>query len=387
MPLQTKSYQQFLSDIVTNWASILFLSPNLQSGSPLLAIFQSHVLCGLLFIQSQAVRVNKLTRAATSDGADLDSFMADFSFPRKPSAFATGEVQFSLRQVSNVNLLISPGAIIQTTNGKVQYKVIADTNQAGWSPSQNAYVLPAASLYVNASVQALVAGTSSNVQANTLKQMASPITGVHFVTNLASIMNGAEPESDSAYRDRFKLFINAVNARTTPTGILSAALNTPGVIAASLIENEDQFGFPRPGYGVVVIDDGSGEPSSDLIGIVTEAIASTYSPVRGFTIQILVIGPVLEEVEIALNVKLLPGANEAAVLQVVKLAVMNYINSLSIADPLYLENLSFIARGADPNVVAVQPGSVMINDEEADFPASAKTVIRTNTNLTVIGTY
>lgn len=387
MPLLTKSYEQFLSDILTFWASIVNLSPNLQSGDPLLAIFQSHVLCGLIFIQSQVVAVNKLTRAATSKGPDLDSWNADFSFPRLPAIKASGTVQFSVRSVLGTNVLIPPGTILQTIDGSIQYDVIADTNQSAWSAIQNAYVLSAGFLQMNATVQAVNAGSASNVQAGALAQIVSVITGISFVTNLAPILNGADPEQDQPYRDRFKMFINAVNARTTPLGILSAARDTPGVVATTLIENQDRYGNFQPGYGVVVIDDGSGSPTSELIAAVTQAVAAVNSPTRGFTIQILVIGPTLENVTTALNVRINPSADQGQVVLNVENAVLDYVNSLEIGVPLMLENISFIARGADPNVTSVQAGSVRINAEAADYLGTNQTIIRTNNLLTVIGIY
>lgn len=388
MALNTQTYQQYLSNIVSSWAGLLYLSPNLPNGDPLLAIFQSHVLCGIMFLQSQIVSVNNLTRAATSTGSDLDSWMNDFGFVRQAAIQASGQVQFSVRSVQSSNILIPVGSIIQTLDGTIQYQVIADTNQAGYSSVLNAYVLNSGSLSVNATVQALVAGVASNVQIGALAQLVSPITGISFVTNLASISNGANAESDAAFRIRFQLAFNSVNARTTPAGILSAALNVAGVVAVSLIENYDQYENPRPGYGVIVIDDGSGSPPSSLITAVSNAVSAVNAPVRGFTIQSLVIGPTLALVSIALNIRISSSAISPSTVQLnVENAVINYINSLEIGQTLYLENISYIARGADPNVIAVQPGSVTINSSAADYVASSLNVIRTNNTMVTIGTY
>lgn len=390
MPLQTKTYEQALSDIVTTWAALLLpnLNPNLPSGDPLLAIFQAHVLCGIMFLQSQAVAVSNLTNIATCNGVDLDNKLADWGFPRQAAVQAEGSVQFSVRTVSTASILIPVGTIIQTADASIQYQVIADTNQAAWSVAQNAYILPPRQLSLNATVQALSAGTASNVQAGALNQLVSSVTGISFVTNLAGIQNGADPELDMAYRNRFKLFINSVNARTTPTGILSAAYGINGVVAVSLLENQDRYGNSLPGYGVVVIDDGSGSPPSSLINAVSAAIAATNAPVRGFTIQILVIGPTLSQVSVALNIRINPAAlSPSTVLLNVENAVIDYVNSLEIGQELYLENISYFARGADPNVIAVQPGSVKINGSAADFTATSQTVIRTNNTMVTIGTY
>jgi uncharacterized phage protein gp47/JayE len=389
MSLTTKTKDQFLSDIISTWASILRLSPHLPSGDPLKAAFESLVLGAFLFIQSQVVKVNKLTRAATSEKEDLDSYMADFSFPRLPAIKASGDVKFSVRTVLPSNVQIPPGTRVQTSDGKIQYVVIGDPNKPAWSAALNAYILTAGALSLDATVQAVSAGSASNVQIAALSQMVSSISGISFVTNTASIQNGADPEEDQPYRDRFKLFINAVNKRTTPVGYLSAALNTPGVKAAALVENQDATtGLFRKAYGLVIIDDGSGDPTPELIAAVQQAVAATWAPSRGFGIQIQVIGPVLSLVTIALNVKISPLATSPASIKLkVENAVIDYINSLSIGDPLYLENISYVAKGADPLVVAVQPNSLKINNAEADFLGSNKTVIRTNNTLTSIGDF
>ena len=385
MALQTKTYEQFLSDIITSWASALNLSPNLQAGDPLLAIFQSIVLCGLMFIQALCVRIEQLTRAQTSNGADLDSWNAQFSFSRIGAIQATGQVQFAVRNVSSSNILVAAGTVVQTIDGKVQYQVIADANQAAWNAAQNAYVLTAGQLTLSATVQAVVAGSASNVQVGALSVFASTSNGINIVTNLSPIENGADAESDDSYRTRFKAFINAVNARTTPLGYYSAAINTPGVKAVKLVENQDRYGNAQPGYGFLVIDDGSGAPSAALIAAVTAATSLVNSPTRGMCIQSLVIGPTLLTVPITLNVKVDPSYSSPAVLLAAELAVIDYIDALEIGDPLYIDNVAYAAKV--PGVIAVQNGSVSINSVNADYLGTPQSVIRTNNAIVTIGTW
>lgn len=394
MPLTTKSYEQFLSDLLVTWAANVYLKtgypivPNLESGDPLLALFQAHALAGLEFIQSQVVTVNLLTRAQSSRGADLDSFMAQFKFPRKPAAYATGPVKFSVRTVQATNILIKPGVVIQTVDGKIKYQVIEDVNKTAWSTTLGGYVLPAGELQVEVTVRAVEAGRAANVNAGTLVQIASQVTGIAFVTNLVPMENGADPESDAAYRIRFQLFINTVNKRTTPGGILSEALAVPGVVACKLVENEDTNGNPQPGYGYLVIDDGSGQPPSPLVATVQEQVFSRWAKCRGLCIEGLTVPAERSLVTIALNVKVNPDAPaEATVLLDVKNAILNYVNALEIGETLYLHKLTGWALAANPWVVTVQPGSVKINNTAADFTVTNKVVVRTDTLHTTIGTY
>lgn len=384
MPLPTKTYEQYLSDIISTWAGILFLNPNLQSGDPLLALFQALVLGGFMFQQAQIIAVNKLTRAATSTGADLDSWMADFSFPRKPAAFATGQVQFSVNRVLSSNVSVPVGTVIQTLDGSIQYQVIADTNQSAYQSQLNAYVLPAGQLMINATVQAVTAGSASNVQVGALSQLVSAVTGINNVTNLADIMNGADPESDPAYRLRFQLMINSVNGKATLGGVYSAAIDVPGVQAVKIIEGYDQYNYPRVGYGTIVIDDGSGSPPSSLLDTVFKAVF----PVRGFTAGFVVIGPTKVNITIQLNIRINPNATDPSqITKNVEFAVIDYINSLEIGDTLYLENVSQVAKDADSNVIAVEAGSTKINDAQADLVPTNHGVIRTDNTMVTIGSF
>jgi uncharacterized phage protein gp47/JayE len=387
MSLQTNTYDQFLSNIVTTWAQLLRLSPNLQSGDPLLAVFQALVLGGFIFVQSQVKTVNLLTRAATSSGADLDTWMADFSFTRLPAIAASGTVQFSVNRVLSSNVKIPLGTIIQTLDATIQYQVIADLNQSAYTPSQNAYVLPAGDLEINVTVQAVKTGSAQNVQVAALNTLVSSISGINNVTNLAAFQNGADAESDAAFRNRFKLFINSVNGKATPGGIYSAALNTPGVVACSVIENFDQYGNPRPGYGTIVVDDGSGNPTSDLLN----TVFNNVFVVRGFTTEIAVVGPTKVNVAISLNVKIvIPIGSiktQSTVLTAVEFAIIDYVNSLEIGDTLYLSEIIFAAMNADPTVKAVQPGATTLNSAQADLVATPQEVIRTDNTRIAVGTY
>ena len=71
MTITTKTPDQLTSDMVAAWAAFVGVTPVMQSGDGLLALFQS-VSIELDFIQQQIQAVQKLVRAQTSSGADLD---------------------------------------------------------------------------------------------------------------------------------------------------------------------------------------------------------------------------------------------------------------------------------------------------------------------------
>src|SRR5487761_2698298 len=83
---------------------------DLTVGSTLRAILEANASVGL-WMQWLILQVLQMTRAATSSGVDLDSWMADFSLARLPATFATGTVTFS-RLVPTIPASISPGTLV-----------------------------------------------------------------------------------------------------------------------------------------------------------------------------------------------------------------------------------------------------------------------------------
>ena len=67
---------------------------DLTVGSTLRAVLEANASVAL-WMQWLILLVLRTTRAATSNGADLDSWMADFSLSRLPAVAATGTVIFS----------------------------------------------------------------------------------------------------------------------------------------------------------------------------------------------------------------------------------------------------------------------------------------------------
>ena len=67
---------------------------DLTAGSTLRAVLEANASIGL-WMQWLILQVLRTTRAATSDGADLDSWMADLTLTRLPAVAATGTVTLS----------------------------------------------------------------------------------------------------------------------------------------------------------------------------------------------------------------------------------------------------------------------------------------------------
>jgi uncharacterized phage protein gp47/JayE len=88
---------------------------DLSVGSTLRAVLEANASIGL-WMQWLILLVLRMTRAATSSGGDLDSWMGDFSLARLPAIAATGIVTFS-RFTPTVAALIPAGALVRTSDG------------------------------------------------------------------------------------------------------------------------------------------------------------------------------------------------------------------------------------------------------------------------------
>lgn len=325
-----------------------------------------------MFLQALCEEVVKFARASTAEGENLDSWCADFDFYRLPASKAKGQVRFSLSIAKDNQTLIPIGSIIQVSGGAIQYQVVADDLQTAWNEIAQAYIIPAGQTSCIATVEALNAGYAYNVQPDQLTKKVSTLTGVDAVTNIFAITNGLDAESDADFRNRFILYINSLSKNTRPS-ISSAVMSVQQGINFNLVENKDQNGNDRNGFFTVVVDDGSGSPSPELLDKVVKAVET----VRGFTIAYTVVAAAMVSVTATLNVKSAPGSNATQVQTNVQKAIVAYINSLKIGESLYVYKLIQIAYSADPNVVAVQVNSAKIDNAELDRTITEYQVIRT----------
>jgi uncharacterized phage protein gp47/JayE len=315
------------------------------------------------------LQIASLARFSTSSGEDADSWGADFDFPRLPAKAATGSVTFS-RFTPTAPAIISVGSIVQTSDGSQQYAVIADTNQTAYDPTQQAYVIAANVTSCTATVEAIIESSSGNAAAGAINTLG--FSGVDSVTNPLAFENGADAESDADYHARFPVYIAGLG-KGTRDAIASAIESLQQNIAFSIVENENFDGSPNPGYFYVVVDDGSGNPSSDFLASVFAAI----DRVRALGAVIGVFGPTLVAATVAMTLEIADGYDKPTVAGQVQAALLAYISGLSIGIKLPYTRLSQIAYNTSPGITDVT--NILLNGATTDLTATGKNVIRANT--------
>lgn len=356
---------------------------DLTVGSVLRAFVDAY--CGLaLWLQGVALQVASLTRFATSNGADADSWGADFGFERLQAVSAVGDVTLSRFTTTNAatipaavnsgvgangQIIWNGGTVVQTADGVNQFQVIPDTNQSAYSAALNAYVIPAMAASEHATVQAITAGASSNVTAGAITVLGSAVPGVDSVTNAAAFTSGADAESDQAFKGRFPEFLESLN-EGTPTAVENAVTNLQEGATCELVENHTTSGVFQAGYFYCVVDDGSGSPDGTFLANATNAI----DRVRAIDTIFNVFAPTLLDVNVAGTLTIAAGFDPTATKAKGSAAVSAFLNSFPTGTTLRYTRVFQVIYDASPGITDVT--GLTLNGGTADIVATGSQLIK-----------
>jgi len=370
MQLQLQNFSTMVSNAAAAVQGAALQLIDLTVGSTLRAILEANAALGL-WMQWLIVEVLSTTRAATSNGPDLDSFVADFSVTRLPASPADGIAQFS-RFTPTLAALIPLGTSLRSADGSMSFIVTQDTTNAAWSALQNGYVLGAGISSVSVPIQAVIPGSASNVQAGAITLLASAIPGIDTAINPASLAGGLDAESDAALRTRFSSYL-ATRSRSTPLAIGNAVLSVRQGLDYTVQENTSPSGASQMGCFVLTVDDGSGAPSSSLLATVASAVEATRPICSLYTVQ----PPMLLTANISLTITTPANVNHTTIVSNVATALTSAITALTIGVPLPWSRITQLVYAADPNVMNVT--SVLLNSGTADLVPTAAGLIRPGT--------
>lgn len=343
---------------------------DLSVGSILRSVVEAYSAVAL-WLQGLILQLLATTRAATSSGTDLDSWVADYGLTRLPASAASGVVTFS-RFTPTQQAVVPVGAIVQTADGTQQYAVTVDTTNPAYNAALGGYVLAAGNASVNAPVLAVSVGAAGNASVNGINTLGQAIPGVDSVTNAAAFTNGADAESDAALRARFVAYVASLS-KATKAAVGYAATSLKQGITYTLVENQQYNGTTQNGYFFLVVDDGTGYPSSTFLATVYNAIDA----VRPVTSTFGVFAPVVVPANVGMTVTAAVGYDHIATASLVATALTNYINSLPLGTPLAWSRLAQVAYDASPGVTNVS--AVLLNGGTADIASTPKQVVKAGT--------
>lgn len=347
----TKSFTDLVSDFAVAAQGAASTLLDFTVGAVLRAVGEA-VAGVTVWLESLILLLLQTTRLSTSSNSDVDSFVNDFGYSRLPAVSASGTVTFArftptyqaqipaATAVTNADgsITYTGGALVQTADGTQQFQAIPDTNQAAYNASLNAYVIPAGTASIMATVQALNAGTQGNVQANTITTIAQAISYVDTVTNAAAFTNGENAQTDAQVRTAFVAYLASL-ARATVAAIISAVEGLQVGATCLVTEYYAYNGTYQPGYFYAVVDDGSGDPDSTFLSSASNAIDVT----RACGIQYNVFGPMTITANVAMTITAATGYILSNVEAAVQAAITAYIVSLTPGQTCSWAKLSAIA--------------------------------------------
>ncbi len=338
---------------------------DLSVGSVLRALLEACA-ASALWMQWLILQVLTSTRAATSTGTDLDSWMADFSLIRLPGTASVGSLTFS-RYSPGMSASVPVGATVSTNDGTQTFQVIQQSSNPAWNGSSG-YAVPPLVSSVTVPAQAMTPGIAGNVQAGAIGLLTSPIPGIDTVTNAAAFAGGVDAESDAALRARFQLYINS-RSLATPQAVDFAVASLQQGLRYAVLENQDTTGAALPGHFWVVVDDGTGAPSDNLLA----AASSAVEVVRPIGATYAVTGPLVLQIGVQISFATSNPATKPTVALAIQAAAAAWIAALPIAGTLAVSKLEALAHGADPSVISVT--SATINGAAADVVAPENGVL------------
>jgi uncharacterized phage protein gp47/JayE len=367
MALNTQTFTQIVQNSVAAIQAGTKSFQDLTIGSILRAVMESSAAV-VLFLQGLIVQLLSITRASTSTAGDLDSWAADYGVARLAAAKATGIVTFS-RFTATAQAVVPIAAQVQSFDGTQTFNVTLDTTNTAYNATLGGYVLGAATASISVPVQAVTAGAGGNVAIGALNVIIQAIPGVDTVTNAAAFINGANAETDAAFRTRFVAYIASISKATK--GAIGYAITTlkPGVSYA-LVENSQYNGTAQMGYFYVVIDDGTGYPTSAFLSSAFNAIDSA----RPVTSTFGVFAPVVVTANVTMTITTGAGYTHSDLVTLVQTAITNYISVLTLGQTLAYTRLAQLAYDASPGVINVY--LVTLNGATVDVTATSQQVVK-----------
>jgi uncharacterized phage protein gp47/JayE len=390
--LDTRSQSTIVGTIAAGIQSRLtsvFLS--FAKGKVLRALAETYAGNGL-WLQKENLQIAMLARLATSYGSDIDTFVADFPLAgvkRLGAQAATGLCVFSRYSVGPTFAYIPVGGTVRTTDGSQTFQVYADPTNPAYTASYvnadgsfGAYVIPAQVSSITAPVIGITVGTSgqsgsnSNVGAATIGLISSTMPGVDTVINPAAFTNGFDVEGDDSVKARFALAVAGRTGGTVPS-FQSAIANLRVGLTCQVLQNQNLDGSSNPGMVTVIVDDGSGNISADLLSAAQAVIASDAAGVHAAGIRVGVYAATQQAINVSMQIATRPGYVRQNVVAAVSAALASFINGLGQGATTAYFDLPAVAK-AVPGVLEIDPNTYTLNGGTGDVLGTPQATPKAN---------
>jgi uncharacterized phage protein gp47/JayE len=367
MNLNLKGFSQLIGDMGAALQSSASTLIDVSVGSVMRAIFEANASV-VLWLQWLILQVLQATRASTSCGPDLDSWMLDFGLTRLSASSSTGIVTFT-RFTPTLAASVPVGTLVKTADGLLSFSVTEDSSISIWVPSLSGYVIPGGVASADLPVICTSGGSAGNVLSGTITVIAASVPGIDQVTNAIPLSNGADAESDQAFRNRFQSYL-ASRSRATLLAVKDAIANIRQGLGVAIKENISADGSYEVGSFLVIIDDGTGYPSSDLLSAVSSAVDS----VRPVGTRFAVVPPTVLAVSVTMVAGLTATSTSSTTISNIQNLVAVYLDSIPIGGIASVTRVAQNAYFSDPNITNIS--DIQLNGLPSDVVPSVLTVIK-----------
>jgi uncharacterized phage protein gp47/JayE len=310
---------------------------------------------GHALIRQLVSRVNALLLEG-AEREDLDRYASDrySRFSRHGAAAARVPVVFSRSSTAGGAGTIPVGTKLQSLTG-IEYVTLT------------AAVFGSGTTTVTVNARAVLAGASYQVGANAIRRFATtPFDTSLMVTNPTAATGGADREADSVFRERIRDFWQAAR-RGTRAAIEFGARTVPGTESASARE-VTLAGIPQRVVELFVAD-ASGAANDALAAEVRTALDEW----RACGIYVVIRGSIPQMVPVTLALSFDAAVDTVTVSEQVRAAIVEYVNSLGVGQPLLRNDLGAILTRFRESGLLPTVGSIVAPAGDL-YPDSGKTL-------------
>lgn len=313
-------------------------------------------------------QLNSRVNALLLDGAereDLDRYAMDrYRLPRKGAAAARVPVVLERATGAGGAGTLVAGTKLQSLTGIEYYLTAAVSFGSG-------------TLSMPGAARAVSAGKAYQVGANAIRRFAvPPFDNTLTVNNPIAAAGGEDRESDDVFRERIRDFWSAVR-RGTLGAIAYGARRVPGVESAVAME-VISAGIPQR-IVELLIADSSGVANSAL----ADDVRLELEEWRAGGIYVAITGSVPQIVDVVLALAFVSVADTVTLSQQIRTAVLEYINSLGVGQPLLRNDLGAVLARFKPQGLIATQGTVVAPTGDL-FPDAGRTLRTTAANITVL---
>ena len=294
-------------------------------GSSELAVRFYAVAAQIFSLYVQAEWTRRQCFPQTAQGEDLDKHAKLRGIARRKAVKAEGTVRFYVDEAREADTRIPKDTVCMTAGG-IRFLTAAEG------------LIPAGEGWCEVPVLAAEPGASGNVGQGTIVYMALPPTGVAACANPEALSDGQDEEGDEALRERVLASFTRLANGANNAFYHQAAMAFDGVAAVTVL--------PRNrGVGTVDLVPAAqaGAPGEELL----EAMQSYFDRVREIAVDVKVMAPTLETVDVWVKLWVQEGRDYQAVAAAVRQRLELWFSGERLGRPLLRAQLISLIYGVD----------------------------------------